>query len=259
MIKAAFFDVDGTLLSHRTKQVPPSARAAVERLRAAGIACIVATGRQISEMEKLPVADMAFDGYVTLNGQMLLDGGKNLLSAEPITGEVKDYLIDCFQQHRFPALIVERDQAYLNYVTDHVRATQAAISTPVPAEKPYSGADFYQLCAYLRPGEEGLLEPVSGKCVITRWNYGGMDVIAKGGGKVPGIRKFLEILQIKPDEIIAFGDGENDVEMLRYAGIGVAMGNAEDTAKEAADFVTSDIDDDGIARAIAHFSDRIFP
>ena len=59
MIKAAFFDVDGTLLSHRTKSVPQSARDALDGLRARGIHCVVATGRQLPEMEKLPVADIS--------------------------------------------------------------------------------------------------------------------------------------------------------------------------------------------------------
>ena len=76
MIKAAFFDVDGTLLSHKTKSVPQSAREAVAKLRAQGIKCVVATGRQIRQMRHLPVADIPFDGYITLNGQI------NALAAE---------------------------------------------------------------------------------------------------------------------------------------------------------------------------------
>lgn len=253
MIKAALFDVDGTLLSHKSKGVPASARKAIDQLKAAGILCIVATGRQISEMEKLPIADIDFDGYITLNGQLLLDGEKNLISATPITGRVKDFLIECYEKHTFPALIVEERQAYLNFVNDHVRATQAAISSEIPRLDSYRGGDIYQFCAYLRPGEEHLVAPVAGECVMTRWNFGGLDIIAPGGGKVTGIRKYLDRYGLKPEEIIAFGDGENDIGMLRFAGIGVAMGNAEPEVKEAADYVTSDIDQDGIAKALRHF------
>lgn len=253
MIKAAFFDVDGTLLSHKSKQVPPSAREALDKLKAAGIPCIVATGRQISEMEKLPIADIPFDGYITLNGQLLLDGEKKLLCATPITGKVKDFLVGCYENHTFPALIVEERRAYLNFVNDHVRATQAAISSGIPELDHYRGGEIYQFCAYLRPGEEHLVAPVAGECVMTRWNFGGLDIIAPGGGKVTGIRKYLDRYGLQPEEIIAFGDGENDLEMLRFAGIGVAMGNAEPAVKDAADYVTADIDDDGIAKALRHF------
>lgn len=253
MIKAAFFDVDGTLLSHKTKQVPPGARAAVEKLRKSGIACIVATGRQMSEMEKLPIADLDFDGYLTLNGQLMLDAEKNVLFSKPITGEVKEFLIRQFESHAYPALLVEEKKTYLNFLTDHVKAVQEAISSPVPPFGAYEGGEIYQVCAYLRPDEEYHLAPIAGKCVITRWHFGGMDVVAKGGGKVTGIREYLESNGLRREEIMAFGDGENDVEMLRFAGIGVAMGNAVEAAKQAADFVTADIDEDGIVKALQHY------
>lgn len=253
MIKAAFFDVDGTLLSHKTKRVPQSARIALEKLKASGIRCVVATGRQLSEMEKLPIGDIPFDGYITLNGQLLLDEEKRLLSATPITGDVKDFLVNCFREKVFPALLVEQGRVYLNHVTDHVRAVQAAISSPVPEIDDYSGAEIYQVCAYLKPGEEHLIAPIAGKCVATRWNFGGLDIIAKGGGKIRGIREYLDRYGLQPEEIIAFGDGENDVGMLQLAGIGVAMGNAEPMTKAAADYITSDIDDDGIEKALKHF------
>ena len=69
-----------------------------------------------------------------------------------------------------------------------------------------------------------------------------------------GIKRYLEMTGIKREEIIAFGDAENDLEMIRFAGIGVAMGNAEEEVKKAADFVTADIDDDGIEKALKHFN-----
>ena len=68
-----------------------------------------------------------------------------------------------------------------------------------------------------------------------------------------GIQRYLKLLGIKREEIIAFGDAENDLEMIRYAGIGVAMGNGEEAVKAVADYVTADIDDDGIEKALKHF------
>ena len=81
-----------------------------------------------------------------------------------------------------------------------------------------------------------------------------MDIISKNGGKVTGIRKMLEIHGISGEEMVAFGDGENDIEMLSFAGVGVAMGNAEEPVKAVADFVTADIDDDGIEKALKHYN-----
>jgi len=88
---------------------------------------------------------------------------------------------------------------------------------------------------------------------VTHWHPDGWDVIAKGGGKQTAIRRYLAENGLTPEEAIAFGDGENDIGMLKLAGIGVAMGNAEGIVKEAADYVTTDIDDNGIENALKHF------
>ena len=142
MIKAAFFDVDGTLLSHKSKSVPQSTRAALDKLKAAGITCIVATGRQIQEMEKLPSADLTFDGYITLNGQLILDGEKQVLHGTPIRGEVKDYLLKLFDGHTIPILMVERDRVFLNFVDGRVERVQERISSPIPPLGEYDGGEF---------------------------------------------------------------------------------------------------------------------
>ena len=253
MIKAAFFDVDGTLLSHVSKSVPESAVRALEQLRQKGILCVVATGRQITEYERLPVGKIPFDGYIMLNGQMLLDGKKQIISATELTGYPKEYLTRCYREKTFPVMVVKRDRIIVNYVDQLVQAVHDSLSSPVPPVGEYDGGPIYQVCAYMLDEDKAHLDPIRGQCVITRWHYGGYDVIAPGGGKVKGIGDFLEANGLKPEEIIAFGDGENDVDMLRFAGIGVALGNACEDAKKAADYVTADIDDDGIAKALKHF------
>ena len=253
MIRAAFFDVDGTLLSHKTKSVPESTREALAKLREKGILCIIATGRQYIQLGKLPVGDIPFDAYITVNGQMTVDGAGRIEDAVPISGVAKDYLVRCFNDHTFPALFVEADRLYLNYISDHVLSVQEAISTPTPPLGEYTGNDIYQACVYLRPFEEHLLDSIAEESVLSRWTYGGIDVVGKGGGKVRGIQRYLEEHGISREETIAFGDGENDTEMLRFAGIGVAMGNSEAVTKAAADYVTADIDEAGLALALKHF------
>ena len=253
MIKAAFFDVDGTLLSYETKKVCDSARAAIAKLQAQGILCIVATGRHMIQMSKLPVGDISFDAFVMLNGQLVLDKQQNVLFGVPIEGRAKDFLIEKFNDHTYPAIIVEEKDMYLNYVTDHVEKVHEIISVSKPELSDYRGGEIYQVCAYLRPEEEYLVDPIRGDCVMTGWHYGGVDIIAGGGGKMAGIKRYLEITGIKREEIIAFGDAENDLDMIRYAGIGVAMGNGSEAVKAVADFVTADIDDDGIEKALKHY------
>ena len=90
-------------------------------------------------------------------------------------------------------------------------------------------------------------------CQITRWSSSGIDILPGDGGKVSGIRRYLDHHGIAPEEAMAFGDEDNDKEMLEFVGIGVAMGNAVDTAKEKADYITAHVDDDGVAKALRHF------
>ena len=77
--------------------------------------------------------------------------------------------------------------------------------------------------------------------------------IPKGNGKADGIRAALERYNLKAEETIAFGDGENDIPMLQICGIGVAMGNAKQLVKDSADYVTLSVREDGVSAALRHF------
>lgn len=90
-------------------------------------------------------------------------------------------------------------------------------------------------------------------CESMRWCDGFFDVIPKGSKKSGGIDKIIAHYGIRLEETIAFGDGGNDIDMLQHAGIGIAMGNAADNVKTAADYVTTSVDNDGILNALKHF------
>lgn len=253
MIKAAFFDVDGTLMSHKTRSIPASTRRALEKLREKGILCVVATGRHICQFEHLPVNELDFDGYLTLNGQICLDKDRKILYGCAMEGKGKDRLVKMFHDQEMPVLLVNEEGIYINYVDDRVRYVQDCISSPVAQVKQYQGEDLYMVCTYTAPEEEAQLGPAWEDCVISRWNPYALDIIAKGGGKDIAIGRYLEAMGIAREQSIAFGDGHNDMNMLKYVGIGVAMGNAEEEVKAIADYVTSDVDEDGIEKALKHF------
>ena len=84
-------------------------------------------------------------------------------------------------------------------------------------------------------------------CDAHRWHPDFADIISKGNSKSTGIDAMLAHYGIKLDESMAFGDGGNDISMLKHAGIGVAMGNASEEVKKSADFVTASVDEDGVA------------
>lgn len=87
-------------------------------------------------------------------------------------------------------------------------------------------------------------------CKVTRWNNYVVDIIASSGGKISGIKEYLRKNNIKREETMAFGDGENDIDMLKYVHIGVAMGNADDYVKENADYITDSVDNNDIRKAL---------
>ena len=89
---------------------------------------------------------------------------------------------------------------------------------------------------------------------MTQWYPLGHDIISSDGGKKNAMLEIIRRYGIRPEETIAFGDSENDLEMLRTAGIGVAMGNGTPEAKAAADYVTADCDEDGLQKALEHFN-----
>ena len=228
MIKAIFFDVDGTLLSHRTGRISPHTRACIRALRAGGTLVFLSTGRHILELRSLPVGEMAFDGYITLNGQLCLDSSQRQLSGTPLPPQAVQALADLFCADGPPLALVEEERIYINRVTDAVRQAQAEISTPVPEVAPYTGRPVYQATAFCSRKEEA-------------------------GGKAAGMRRFLTRFGLSRLECMAFGDAENDLDMLAYAGIGVAMGNASEAVKHAADYVTASVDEKGIEQALRHF------
>ncbi len=253
MIKAAFFDVDGTLFSHSMKKFPESTKEALRLLRKKGIKTFLSTGRSYIEAGKLPWEDIVFDGYVTLNGQVCTDEKGKILFGNPIVGADKEYLLSVFKNHEKPLIVVEADRLYLNFVNEVVEAAQKAVSIPNPAIEEYSGAEVYQFIAYLTRTEEEEFMCKIPNCQATRWYEAGVDIIPKDSGKILGIQKMLEIYGFSREEIIAFGDGDNDAEMLEFAGIGVAMGNAVEITKQKADYVTDHIDQDGLWNALKHF------
>lgn len=254
MIKAVFFDIDDTLFSHELGRVPDSARAAVRQLREIGIKVFVSTGRHTAELDQLPLDGMDFDGYITLNGQLCLDSRKKFLWGAPFDREMTERLVSIFCSGQVPLILIEEGQFYINKIDQTVRKAQAEISTPLPDIGEYSGRPLYQAIAFLgKDGQSRMEKELGSGCKMTHWSSRAVDIIPAGGGKARGMEYFMSKLGLLPGETMAFGDAENDIDMLKYAGIGVAMGNAGKRVGDIADYVTERAERDGVWRALEHF------
>lgn len=91
------------------------------------------------------------------------------------------------------------------------------------------------------------------ECAPTRWLPLFMDFNLKGVDKASGAERVAQYYGLKMEEVMAFGDGGNDISIVQAAGVGVAMDNACDELKAVADYVTTSVDDDGVYNALKHF------
>lgn len=255
MIKAVFLDIDGTLVSFKTHRVPASTIEALAALRQKGIKTFVATGRQFHSIDNL--GNLQFDGYITLNGSYCLEGTDKVIYKHAIDPDDIHSLIRYQNEtEAFPCAFVYENTITINFTnrdTDHILQLLNFPPIPVRSLHAYDGEEVFQLIAFFQEGQEQRIMQAISHCETTRWNPLFTDVVPQGSSKAVGMDKILAYYNIELQDTMAFGDGGNDIPMLCHAGIGVAMGNAENKVKEAATYVTSPVDEDGILKALKHF------
>lgn len=255
MTKAIFFDIDGTLVSFQTHQVSPGVLEALRRLRAKGIKLFIATGRHRRSIG-LAADSFPFDGFVTVNGQYCF-AGEQLLRTAPIPRSVIAQQVELLEATKAPCLFLSKTGTL--FVNPDPRADifpkQLAHPLPDPVRpRDILDQEIYQMTAFFTKEEElAAGDRFFPGLEVMRWHPAFVDVIAPGGGKDRGMDAVLDHFGFDLSESMAFGDGENDLPMLRHAHIGVAMGNADDLVKSQADYVTDTVDEDGIVTALEHF------
>jgi hypothetical protein len=252
MIKAVFFDIDGTLVPFGTGKIPDSIYAVLIKLKEKGIKIFLATGRDYHEIKALNIPPI-FDGQIMINGQMCMSEDGTYYYKNAIHPTDIAYLKALFDKKEVPILLVEEVDTYINFIDDYVKQVHKDIGLISPPIGMYSDKEIYQSVIYADEKLEQKLKEDLPHCQVSRWHESGVDVFPKDGGKEFGIIHTLEYLGLSKEECMAFGDGDNDATMLAFAGIGVAMGNGSQIAKEAADYVTTDIEDHGIEHALKHF------
>ncbi len=255
MVKAVFFDIDGTLVSFNTHCMSDSTVHALNLLREKGIKTFIATGRQFPAINNL--GGMPFDGYVTMNGSFCFVGDYEVVRKQLIPQGDIEALIAYMQEYgEFPCFFLSEKDAFGNFFNDAVRKVFDQLNFPTPQILPLEaalGKDICQFVAFYNPQEEERLMSALSHCETARWSPYFSDILPKGSGKEKGIEAVLAHLGIQRSETMAFGDGGNDVSMLRYVHTGIAMGNAGEEVKRLADYVTTSVDEDGVWNALRHF------
>lgn len=250
-IKALLLDVDGTLITSDGKGMLPSTVEALEACRRKGIKLFLATGRQLNELERC-LGGFEFDAQVLLNGQVCFDHS-GMFFDNPITPEEVAAVASQAGEMEYACQFVEDRVSFVNMVNDNVLRVCADLAIDVPPIHDVTRArriKIYQLNPYVTADMDRFPLSVLPNCVCKRWHPLFSDIYPANGGKMRGIAALMERTGLEITQCMAFGDSANDIDMLNAAGLSVAMGNATEECKAAADLVTLSNDEDGIANAL---------
>lgn len=253
MVKAIFFDIDGTLVSFNTHKIPDSTFQTLRELKDNGIKLFIATGRGKDGLDVL--GDFEFDGYITLNGQYCYTKDE-LIYENTIIKEDLEVLLKEIEVHPFPCGFTLEETKYFNYRDERVDAIHAITHNDDHPARDCSNVineKVYQCMCFISEDEEKELMKKLSHCTSARWHPLFTDISPIGGTKQNGIDKFLKYYNIDLSETMAFGDGGNDKQMLSHVAISVAMGNANEDVKEIVDYVTDSVDEDGIRNAMKKY------
>lgn len=245
-IKIAFFDIDGTLLDMNKKKISEKMLQTLLQLKKKNIIICIATGR--TPMSLPHFEGIEFDAFLTFNGSYCFNEHEIIFS-NPIPAKDVNIIIDNATSIHRPVSIATTKRLAANGKDQDLIDYYAFAKLEIEVAKDFEEVvkeDVYQLMLGCCEEEyDHLLKGATGAKITAWWNRA-VDVIPANGGKGVGIEKILEYYHLTREEAIAFGDGNNDIEMLQAVGLGVAMENASDRLKEIADDICGHVANDGI-------------
>ncbi|RWZ60758.1 Cof-type HAD-IIB family hydrolase [Halobacillus fulvus] len=248
--KIAFFDIDGTLLNHQ-KELPKETVQAIQDLKEAGVYCAIATGRAPFMYEWIR-DELGIDSFISFNGQYVVLEGKEIYT-NPLSREHLKALHLEAEEREHPMVFMDHEGMKAttpghSYIHDSL-GTLFFGHPPVDASY-YEKRDIYQSLLFCEGDEIDYYRKKHEEFDYIRWHPYSCDVLPSGGSKAEGIKKMIEAVGLTIEDAYAFGDGLNDIEMIREVGTGVAMGNAVPQTKSVSDYVTDDVDQGGLVKAI---------
>lgn len=257
MTKALFFDIDGTLVSFKTHSIPVSTIEALEKAHAKGVKIFISTGRPTLFINNLQAIEHLIDGYMTANGGYCYIGERSV-SLHPIAKDDVFYVVNVCQEKHIGCVVVGKNKISAIHPEKMEYIMQALLNIPYdkwmsPLDDVLEHEDILQITPFFTVEQEAEVMPHLHSVTSARWYPDFTDITASKADKGQGLLSMAAAENIAIADTMAFGDGGNDIAILRQAGIGVAMGNANDDVKAVANYVTSSVDDDGIANALKHF------
>ena len=252
MIKAIFLDVDGTLISFNTHHIPQTALDALRQAYHSGCKLIIATGRSAADLQV--IREVPYEAVISLNGAECVLRDFTPIYKKLIPTEDFHKALELSKKYDFPLALETNEGIFVNKLNPIVIEIARLIDHPVPTvidiEKKFAEVECSQLCFYCDEETEKKVIAQIPNLFASRWHPIFADVNVRGVDKGMGLGILADYYKIDISETLAFGDGGNDIHMLRKAGTGIAMGSASDEVKAAADYVTDTVDNHGIRNAL---------
>ena len=271
MIKLIAIDMDGTLLNEK-KHIDKAQKEAIHEAVEAGIKIVLCTGRPLYGIlpfyEELGLSELDSEGYVILNNGCSIHKTKDwkLIDQVNFTSDDIDYLYKFSEGYDINFTLVN-DYYYFNI--DDRKPTDELITdagfvfsdiTNISLKEAKNGKHKIikimflgnpNIMADFQKENENILKDKYSGVLSQPYVY---EILPKGNNKGTGLKKLAKKLGIKQEEIMAIGDGNNDIEMFEYANYSVAMENGTELAKKAAKYETDSNENDGVAKAIRKYA-----
>lgn len=271
--KAVFFDIDGTLWDW-DGIIPPSTKEAVKRLKENGHIPILCTGRAKGHVRDEELLSMGFEGMVGACG-LHVEYNDEILYEDYLDDELVKKILRLAKECNAPIVLEGKVKHWISTQgfskDDFVDRMYETMGEDAIATDEYSddmevnkfAGDILPTTNYTKLKSE-LEKDVR---MIEHYNFetqkecendeetivGVFEGVKFGASKAEGIKMICDRIGIDVSDTFGIGDSNNDIEMIEHVGVGIAMGNGTDELKKAADYVTSDIHEDGVYKALEHF------
>ncbi len=263
--KLLVLDLDGTVTNSR-KEITDYTRELLIQAQEKGVKIVLASGRPTYGI--VPIADKLelkkYESYIlSYNGGEIIDWKTGeMMYQKMLDNDIIPYLYECAKKNNF-AIITYDGKYVLTENPDDEYVLKEAILNVMTPKKVENFLDEIKLpvakCLIvgeptrLAELEKEMYEVLKDKMGVYRSEPYFLELVPKGIDKAQSLSVLLEELGMSKDEMIAIGDGYNDLSMIKFAGLGVAMANAQDIVKENADYITLSNDEDGVAAVVEKF------
>lgn len=245
-----FFDIDGTLYTQEMT-LPASSKNAIKTLKENGVYVAIATGRAPFMFESLR-KELDIETFVSFNGSFVVAEGE-VIKKRPLETQKVEELQLAAGSESHPMVFLDHEQAAANTENhDHISESLGDLKMSYPPihKDFYKQKEIYQALLFCGKEEEDKYKGNYRTFDFIRWHRRALDVLPAGGSKAEGLRAVANHLGYTMEDTAAFGDALNDIEMLTEAGVGVAMGNALEEVKQAADIVTAPVYENGVEQGL---------